>query len=249
MGAGFVRRRTRSDGEPARFKAGREIVGARRASAKLRRGRGRRRADRRDLVPGRTRAGVGAARQISADPRRNCRSRSIRTAKRRGRPGHRRGKDEAWLVLEAEPGARIGLGLKREVSAGRAARRDRGGHARGAGRLARGEGGRFLLFTGGHDPRPRAGADPRRDPGECRSHLPSVRLRPRARAPGRGGGEGGAAGALSVARPGAGDRAGPGDTGAKAGRSSSSAGPGPRAAGWPARWSGRSGWCRCAAAG
>lgn len=30
--------------------------------------------------------------------------------------GHRRGKDEAWLVLEAEPGARIGLGLKREVS-------------------------------------------------------------------------------------------------------------------------------------
>jgi mannose-6-phosphate isomerase len=27
--------------------------------------------------------------------------------------GHRRGKDEAWLVLEAEPGARIGLGLKR----------------------------------------------------------------------------------------------------------------------------------------
>lgn len=30
--------------------------------------------------------------------------------------GHRRGKDEAWLVLEAEPGARIGLGLKRDVS-------------------------------------------------------------------------------------------------------------------------------------
>lgn len=30
--------------------------------------------------------------------------------------GHRRGKDEAWLVLEAEPGARIGLGLKHEVS-------------------------------------------------------------------------------------------------------------------------------------
>jgi mannose-6-phosphate isomerase len=30
--------------------------------------------------------------------------------------GHRRGKDEAWLVLEAEPGARIGLGLRREVS-------------------------------------------------------------------------------------------------------------------------------------
>lgn len=29
--------------------------------------------------------------------------------------GHRRGKDEAWLVLEAEPGARIGLGLKREM--------------------------------------------------------------------------------------------------------------------------------------
>jgi mannose-6-phosphate isomerase len=29
--------------------------------------------------------------------------------------GHRRGKDEAWLVLEAEPGAVIGLGLKREV--------------------------------------------------------------------------------------------------------------------------------------
>jgi mannose-6-phosphate isomerase len=31
--------------------------------------------------------------------------------------GHRRGKDEAWLVLEADPGARIGLGLKRNVSA------------------------------------------------------------------------------------------------------------------------------------
>jgi len=30
--------------------------------------------------------------------------------------GHRRGKDEAWLVLEAEPGARIGLGLKRKVT-------------------------------------------------------------------------------------------------------------------------------------
>lgn len=30
--------------------------------------------------------------------------------------GHRRGKDEAWLVLEAEPGARLGLGLKRAVS-------------------------------------------------------------------------------------------------------------------------------------
>lgn len=30
--------------------------------------------------------------------------------------GHRRGKDEAWLVLEAEPGARLGLGLKRKVS-------------------------------------------------------------------------------------------------------------------------------------
>jgi mannose-6-phosphate isomerase len=30
--------------------------------------------------------------------------------------GHRRGKDEAWLVLEAEPGARIGLGLKHRVS-------------------------------------------------------------------------------------------------------------------------------------
>lgn len=32
--------------------------------------------------------------------------------------GHRRGKDEAWLVIEAEPGARIGLGLKRSVSSG-----------------------------------------------------------------------------------------------------------------------------------
>ncbi len=30
--------------------------------------------------------------------------------------GHRRGKDEAWLVLEAEPDARIGLGLKRDIS-------------------------------------------------------------------------------------------------------------------------------------
>ncbi|HEY0114515.1 MAG TPA: class I mannose-6-phosphate isomerase [Allosphingosinicella sp.] len=30
--------------------------------------------------------------------------------------GHRRGKDEAWLVLEAQPGATIGLGLKRDVS-------------------------------------------------------------------------------------------------------------------------------------
>lgn len=30
--------------------------------------------------------------------------------------GHRRGKDEAWLILEAEPGARIGLGLKKEIS-------------------------------------------------------------------------------------------------------------------------------------
>jgi len=29
--------------------------------------------------------------------------------------GHRRGKDEAWIVLEAEPGARIGLGLKHRV--------------------------------------------------------------------------------------------------------------------------------------
>jgi mannose-6-phosphate isomerase len=30
--------------------------------------------------------------------------------------GHRRGKDEAWVVIEAEPNARIGLGLKRPVS-------------------------------------------------------------------------------------------------------------------------------------
>ncbi len=30
--------------------------------------------------------------------------------------GHRRGKDEAWLVLETEPGARIGLGLSKDVS-------------------------------------------------------------------------------------------------------------------------------------
>jgi mannose-6-phosphate isomerase len=29
--------------------------------------------------------------------------------------GHRRGKDEAWVVIEAEPGARIGLGLKRPI--------------------------------------------------------------------------------------------------------------------------------------
>ncbi|HEX6376234.1 MAG TPA: class I mannose-6-phosphate isomerase [Allosphingosinicella sp.] len=29
--------------------------------------------------------------------------------------GHRRGKDEAWVVIEAEPGARIGLGLKRRT--------------------------------------------------------------------------------------------------------------------------------------
>ena len=32
--------------------------------------------------------------------------------------GHARGKDEAWLVVEADPGAAIGLGLRREVSAG-----------------------------------------------------------------------------------------------------------------------------------
>lgn len=30
--------------------------------------------------------------------------------------GHKRGKDEAWLVLDAEPDAMIGLGLRREVS-------------------------------------------------------------------------------------------------------------------------------------
>jgi mannose-6-phosphate isomerase len=30
--------------------------------------------------------------------------------------GYRRGKDEAWLVLDADPGATIGLGLKRPVS-------------------------------------------------------------------------------------------------------------------------------------
>jgi mannose-6-phosphate isomerase len=30
--------------------------------------------------------------------------------------GHRRGKDEAWIVLEADPGARIGLGLNRTVT-------------------------------------------------------------------------------------------------------------------------------------
>ena len=31
--------------------------------------------------------------------------------------GHRRGKDEAWLILDAAPGATIGLGLKRPVAA------------------------------------------------------------------------------------------------------------------------------------
>lgn len=30
--------------------------------------------------------------------------------------GHRRGKDEAWFILDAEPGAVIGLGLAREIS-------------------------------------------------------------------------------------------------------------------------------------
>jgi mannose-6-phosphate isomerase len=30
--------------------------------------------------------------------------------------GHRRGKDEAWVILEAEPDARIGIGLRHEVS-------------------------------------------------------------------------------------------------------------------------------------
>jgi mannose-6-phosphate isomerase len=30
--------------------------------------------------------------------------------------GHRQGKDEAWVILEAEPDARIGLGLRHEVS-------------------------------------------------------------------------------------------------------------------------------------
>ena len=30
--------------------------------------------------------------------------------------GHQRGKDEAWLVLDAEPGAVIGLGLRHQVS-------------------------------------------------------------------------------------------------------------------------------------
>lgn len=33
------------------------------------------------------------------------------------RRGYRRGKDEAWVVLAAEPGATIGLGLKRAVTA------------------------------------------------------------------------------------------------------------------------------------
>ncbi|WP_114951021.1 class I mannose-6-phosphate isomerase [Sphingosinicella terrae] len=32
--------------------------------------------------------------------------------------GHRRGKDEAWLVLRADPGAAIGLGLREAVSRG-----------------------------------------------------------------------------------------------------------------------------------
>lgn len=41
--------------------------------------------------------------------------------------GHRRGKDEAWFILDAAPGAVIGLGLRREVSPGelRAAALDR----------------------------------------------------------------------------------------------------------------------------
>jgi mannose-6-phosphate isomerase len=38
-------------------------------------------------------------------------------AKARAR-GHRRGKDEAWLVLEAEPRAVIGIGLTHPVTAG-----------------------------------------------------------------------------------------------------------------------------------
>lgn len=32
------------------------------------------------------------------------------------RAGHKRGKEEAWVILEAEPGATIGLGLKRKVT-------------------------------------------------------------------------------------------------------------------------------------
>ncbi|MDT9598157.1 class I mannose-6-phosphate isomerase [Sphingosinicella rhizophila] len=30
--------------------------------------------------------------------------------------GYKRGKDEAWLIIDAEPGARIGLGLRREMT-------------------------------------------------------------------------------------------------------------------------------------
>ena len=47
--------------------------------------------------------------------------------------GQPRGKDEAWVVIEAEAGARIGLGLKRTVGRDelRAAARRRNGFRRG----------------------------------------------------------------------------------------------------------------------
>ncbi len=116
------------------------------APAELRRGAGARRADRRDLVPGRPRHGGGAAGQISADPR---------EALDPGPPRRRGGAGGGPSARQGRGlgGARGGAGgadrARAEAAggAGGASRRGGGRRHRGPCRLARGQGGRLLLFA------------------------------------------------------------------------------------------------------
>ena len=83
-------------------------------------------------------------------------------------------KTECWYVLDAEPGATIGLGLTRELSSDelRAAAQD--GSIEQTGRVAARPRRRFLLRPAGHDSRHRRRPDVARVPAECRRHLPPL---------------------------------------------------------------------------
>ena len=160
--------------------------------------RGRRRADRRDLVRGRAPSAELLVKYLFTSERLSIQVHPDDAAARAR--GYARGKDEAWYVLVGR--ARRGDRPRPHppVSRRGAARGGARRQHRAAARLAAGGGRRILLFAGRHHPRDRRRPVADRDPAESRPHLPALRLRPAARAPSRRGGGGRRSRALDAAR-------------------------------------------------
>ena len=91
------------------------------------------------------------------------------------------GKSECWYILDAEPGATLGLGPEARDRQRRAARSGARRLDRAADGLAAGRGRRFHLRSVGHNPRDRRGHFAARIPAECGRDLSPLRLRPAAR--------------------------------------------------------------------